>query len=137
MRAIGRSKRSPPPEGEDWTVPGVGMEFVWVAALNCWVGKYEVTNGEFRTFEPEHDSKAVYANHSLNGARQPAGGVSYDDAVSFAEWLTRRERQAGRLPEGFRYRLPDGDEWTTFAQCGDGRKKESAAGTKRPIGVLG
>lgn len=108
-------------EGQDWTVPGLGMEFVWLADMKCWVGKYEVTNEEYREFKPEHRSK-VLKGHSLNGDRQPASYVNYDDAVSFAEWLTQHERQAGRLPEELRYRLPDGDEWTTFAQCGDSRK---------------
>jgi len=48
--------------------------------------------------------------------------VSQDEAVAFGEWLTRREREAGRLPDGFAYRLPSGDEWTVLAQCGDQRE---------------
>jgi formylglycine-generating enzyme required for sulfatase activity len=48
--------------------------------------------------------------------------VSYEDAVAYCEWLTERERAAGRLPEGYRYRLPDGDEWTRYAQCGTNRQ---------------
>ena len=26
------------------------MEFVWIETISAWVGKYEVTNGEFRRF---------------------------------------------------------------------------------------
>ena len=48
--------------------------------------------------------------------------VNFDDAVAYAKWLTERERKAGRLPKGYRYRLPTKDEWTAFAQCGDGRE---------------
>ncbi|MBT7914249.1 SUMF1/EgtB/PvdO family nonheme iron enzyme [Candidatus Bathyarchaeota archaeon] len=110
-----------PIEGQDWAIPGVGMEFVWIEALKCWVGKCEVTNGEYRKFKPDHDSKDC-EGHTLNDDRQPVVEVSYDDAVAFAEWVTDGERESGRLPDGFRYRLPDGNEWTTFAQCGDGRE---------------
>jgi hypothetical protein len=38
--------------------------------------------------------------------------VSWDDAMQFCRKLTERERQAGRLPEGYGYTLP------TEAQCG-------------------
>lgn len=110
-----------PTEGQDWTAPGIGMEFVWMAAMECWVGKYEVTNGEYRECKREHDSWK-HEGHSLNGDRQPVVQISHKDAVSFAEWLTEGEREAGRLPDGLRYRLPDGEEWSAFAECGDGRE---------------
>ena len=96
------------------------MDYVWIDALRCWVGKYEVTNGEYRAFKPEHDSKEAWV-HSLNAERQPVVHVSFQDACEFAQWLTEREQRAGRPAEGREYRLPTGDEWITFAQCGDGR----------------
>jgi hypothetical protein len=99
---------------------GVQMEYVWIQALKIWVGKYEVTNGEYRKYKPEHDSKA-YKGHSLNGDRQPVLLHKFIEADEFAKWLTQRERDAGRLPEGSRYRRPSKAEWMAFAQCGDGR----------------
>jgi formylglycine-generating enzyme required for sulfatase activity len=110
-----------PETGKDWTVPEIGMEFVWIRQLNLWVGKYEVTNGEYRRKEPRHDSKA-FENHTLNGDRQPVVEVNWDDAVAYAAWLTERERAAGRLPAGMRYRLPTENEFLAYAQCGDGRE---------------
>ena len=107
--------------GEDWTVPEIGMEFVWIKPLKMWVGKYETTNGEYRKKEPRHDSKE-YRGHSLNGDRQPVVFVNWDDAVAYAAWLTERERAAGRLPDGLRYRLPTEDEFLAYAQCGSGRE---------------
>ena len=98
---------------------GVKMEFVWVKALNGWVGKYEVTNGEYRRFKSDYDSGA-YENRSLNGDRQPVANVSYDDATTFCEWMNRT--CAANMPKGYQVRLPDGNEWMTFAQCGDSRK---------------
>lgn len=110
-----------PAEGQAWTVPEVGMEFVWIAALKCWVGKYETTNGEYRKFQFDHDSVEVNG-HRFKGDRQPVVLVNFDDANVYAAWLTKRERQAGRLPaRGLHYRLPTKDEWMTFAQCGDDR----------------
>ncbi len=109
-----------PVAGADWKVPAVGMEFVWIKALESWVGKYEVTNGEYRKFKPDHNSQS-YLNHSLNGDRQPVVFISFDNAVEYAKWLTALEQKAGRLPDGCRYRLPTRDEWMTFCQCGDGR----------------
>ena len=42
----------------------------------------------------------------------PAVGVSWYDAKAFCEWLTLRERAAGRLPSDREYRLPTDHEWS-------------------------
>ncbi len=110
-----------PAVGNDWKIPDIGMEFVWIKALNCWVGKYEVTNGEYRKFKLEHNSKE-WKGKSLNDDRQPVVLVNFDDASEYAKWLTERERKARRIPAGYIYRLPSAKEWTTFCQCGDNRK---------------
>ena len=110
-----------PIHGQDWTVPGVGMEFIWIEAVNCWVGKYEVTNEEYRHRVPEHDSRSIEGT-TLNTKRQPVVHVNFHDATSYAQWLTKRERLAGRLPAGMRYRLPTSSEWPVFARCGRDRK---------------
>ncbi|MCC5838842.1 MAG: SUMF1/EgtB/PvdO family nonheme iron enzyme, partial [Opitutales bacterium] len=111
-----------PGQNAEVELPGeVKMSFTWVGAMNMWVGTYEVTNAEFRAFRSGHDS-GEFRGRSLNGPRQPVVRVSYDDAVAFCEWLTARERSAGRLPEGYRYRLASGDEWTRFARCGTTRE---------------
>ena len=41
----------------------------------------------------------------------PVVCVSWNDGRAFAEWLTKKERAAGRLPEGLEYRLPTEAEW--------------------------
>lgn len=100
---------------------GVKMEFVWIEALKGWVGKYEVTNAEYRRFKADHNSgeyKAKDKVFSLNDDRQPVVQVSYNDAVAFSDWVNK----TAKLPEGYKTRLPDGKEWLTFAQCGDKRE---------------
>ena len=41
----------------------------------------------------------------------PVVCVSYNDDKAFCEWLTKRESDAGRLPDGLVYRLPTEAEW--------------------------
>lgn len=121
-----------PEPGKPWTIPVdtvkdraesdrvlSGMEFVWVPAMKCWVGKYEVTNAEYRMLKPTHSSGEFWGQ-SLDGDRQPVVLLTYYDALAFAQWVTDQERLAGRLPKAMRYRLPTPDEFKVFQQCGDG-----------------
>ncbi len=41
----------------------------------------------------------------------PVCGVSWDDAVAFCDWLTRREHESGDLHPQLYYRLPSDAEW--------------------------
>ena len=108
--------------GEPMTVDlggGVKMELVWVEALKMWVGKYEVTNAEYRRMKPDHDSQD-FKGDSLNGDRQPVVYLNFDDAKAYAEWLNVQLR--GRFPVAYKFRLPSEEEFMTYAQCGDGRE---------------
>jgi len=123
MNVKDEKKRVELSPGQDRSIDlgaGVKMEFVWIGALNCWVGRYEVANGQYRRMAPNHDSKE-YKGRSLNGDRQPVVYVSFDDARKYAAWLTRKQQSAGALLAGYRFRLPTEKEWMTFAECGDGR----------------
>jgi formylglycine-generating enzyme required for sulfatase activity len=97
------------------------MAFVWVPALRLWVGKYEVTNGEYRKMHPRHNSGSSAAyGCTLNGDRQPVVSMKFEDAKAYAEWLTESDR--GGIGMAGRYRLPTQEEWLAIAQCGDGRE---------------
>jgi formylglycine-generating enzyme required for sulfatase activity len=46
------------------------------------------------------------------GPTNPVAGVSWDDVKAFSEWLTKRGRGSGALPESMHYRLPTDNEWS-------------------------
>ncbi|MBN2810046.1 MAG: formylglycine-generating enzyme family protein [Deltaproteobacteria bacterium] len=62
-----------------------------------WMSKYEVTNGQYRCYKANHDSKA-FRGHSLNDDKQPVVEVTFDDAAQYAAWLTKKSGMACRLP---------------------------------------
>ncbi len=114
LKNIPESPRPKPKE--DWTDPVTGMELIWIETLQLWVGKYQVTNGEYRRFKPKHNS-GEYEGQDLNGDRQPACGLSFEDGMNFCNWL-RKEYDKLNIDQCFILRLPNHREWTLFASCG-------------------
>lgn len=109
-----------PAPGENWTSPATGIQFIWVPAVKAWVGRTEVSNAQYRRWQPDHQSRGP-SGVELNGDDQPAVSLTYDNAFDYAEWLTRTERGARNLPRDYRVRLPTEDEWVACARAGDGR----------------
>lgn len=73
------------------------------------LGANEVTNSQFRRFRPDHDSGS-FGGQTLNGDDQPVVNVSWQDAVSFTEWLS--------ATAGERFRLPTEAEWEYACRSG-------------------
>jgi formylglycine-generating enzyme required for sulfatase activity len=70
-----------------------------------WMGKYEVTQGEYQ---------AVMGNNPSGfkgDPNLPVESVSWSNATNYCGKLTERERAAGRIPAGSRFRLPTEAEW--------------------------
>jgi len=76
-----------------------------------WIGVYEMDQATYRRIMGNNPSR--FAGNTL-----PVENVSWDDAMALCERLTRREREAGRLPAGYVYRLPTEAEWEYAARAG-------------------
>ena len=82
-----------------------------------WMGKYEVTQGEYLAvmgnnpswFNGDHTAEGG-PNYGTDLSR-PVELVSWDDAMNYCGQLTQRERAAGRIGTNGVYRLPTEAEW--------------------------
>jgi len=116
----------------------------WKSPARSVLGKYEVTVGQFKAFvkdtgyrtAAEKDPKAagpstarirlesrVHLEESAfhSGGRRAVLVVTWDDAVSFCGWLSKKESKT--------YRLPTEAEWE-YA-CRPERQRASGAATRR------
>jgi len=75
-----------------------------------WMGKFEVTQGEYEAVMGSNPSYFQPPNATADTNR-PAESVSWDDAVAYCAALTQRERAAGRITTNAVYRLPTEAEW--------------------------
>ena len=78
------------------------------------MGQYEVTQAEY--------SNVMGVLPSVNWGETtlplPVLGVTWNDAVGYCAALSDREQAAGRLPMGWRYRLPTEAEWEYACRAG-------------------
>ena len=134
------SYSSSPGKGDIWRDPVTGMEFVWVPGgcyeMGCgswssdcngdekpvhevcvdgfWMGKYEVTQGEWERIMGDNPS------FFKKGDNYPVEDVSWDDAKKYIERLNAKSSGS------YEFRLPTEAEWE-YA-CRSGGKPEKYCG---------
>ena len=125
-------------KGQPWTTPSLNMQLVYVAPVTFqtgmnaeyskgkpahsvtisqgyWIGKHEVTHDEFYY---EYNKAMASSSSEFKGGDEAVETVTWGEAVDFCQKLTSRERTAGRLPDGYEYRLPTEAEWEFAVRSG-------------------
>src|SRR5688572_24386888 len=126
--------------GQNFTIPDLNLDLIWVRpgtftmgsasdephrnkaegpqtqvkiTGGFWLGKTEVTQGQYETITGENPS--AFKNVGTNA---PVERVSWVHAMNFCKKLNDRERNAGRLPEGYAYTLPTEAQWEYAYRAG-------------------
>jgi formylglycine-generating enzyme required for sulfatase activity len=88
------------------------LKYPVTISRDFWIGKYEVTQGEFAAVLGRNPS------HFIGDSNRPVDKVTFLDASNYCSLVTRREREAGHLPDGYEYRLPYEAEWEYACRAG-------------------
>ena len=115
-----------------------------------WIGQFEITNRQFRAFDPTHDSRDEHRHgyqfgrkgYSMDHDDQPVVRVSWKQAVDFCTWLSEKTGLSFTLPDEAQWEWAcragsntpfwfgeQGTDFSPYANMGDIKLKEFAACT--------
>jgi formylglycine-generating enzyme required for sulfatase activity len=103
------------PEGERSRLENEGPQTRVTLTKGFWLGKYEVTVGEYLAVIMRN---ACVDPENPGDLERPVGCVSWEDAVAYCQKLTEQERAAGRIGTNAVYRLPREAEWEYACRAG-------------------
>ena len=136
------------PPGPFWMGEGGDLHLNQNLDYGYWIAQRVVTNAQFQAFindngygeahlwrqakaadiwEEDHlklwyeenpADKPYDFGKPFNLANHPVVGITWYEAVAFAQWLTEQWQQKGLLPEGWEIRLPSEMEWEKAARGG-------------------
>ena len=83
-----------------------------------WMGQYEITNELYALFDSTHDSRHEHRHgyqfgrigYPLNNPNQPVVRVSWQEAMSFCDWLSTKT--------GKKFSLPTESQWEWACRAG-------------------
>jgi formylglycine-generating enzyme required for sulfatase activity len=124
---------APPGPGSGAYTNSLNMRFVPVAGTRVWFSVWETRVQDYARFVAD-SGREWTAPEFPQDPSHPVTNVNWEDAVSFCQWLTEKEREAGRLGHDDRYRLPTDNEWSAAAGLGpeSGRTPELRSKNARP-----
>jgi eukaryotic-like serine/threonine-protein kinase len=110
------------------------------------IDKDEVTNAEYARFvtEANHTPPEQWGSVKAPVGQEllPVSNISYDDAVAFAEWRSKRDGVTYRLPteEEWEYAARNGDKdnlypWGNTWATGRAATQETGVGKEQPVGT--
>ena len=97
---------------------GVGSQQKVSITNGFYLGKYEVTQSQYKAVMQGNDYELESNPSRSKGEKEPVTSVSWDDIQIFLKILNSKERNAGRLPLQWNYSLPTEAEWEYACRAG-------------------
>ncbi|MCG8308723.1 MAG: SUMF1/EgtB/PvdO family nonheme iron enzyme [Cytophagales bacterium] len=105
------------PSGEYTTNANGGSEIVKIDKP-FWIGRFEITNEQYKFFFPDHDSRYIdqfWKDHTTRGypankPEQPVVRISWEESMEFCKRLSEKT--------GLKFSLPTAEQWEWACRAG-------------------